>query len=161
MEVSAFEIFAHDLADDLAPGAVLLVVALVVNALELLVIVFHQGIERAGARVAGLISSGRWGLHAPDNRRGWRLSEKIERSARALRSTLSIPTPGFGSVETKAPPTSAPDEQVESTPAPAVVTEATPMPNAANPLRCIGGNSAILGLMFLFLLPALKKVQNS
>ena len=42
MKVSTFKILVHHLADDLAPGAVLLLVALVVIALELLVIVLHQ-----------------------------------------------------------------------------------------------------------------------
>jgi hypothetical protein len=46
MQVSTFKIFAHHLADNPAPRAVLLVVALVVDALELLVIVFHQRKER-------------------------------------------------------------------------------------------------------------------
>jgi hypothetical protein len=75
--------------------------------------------------------------------------------------TLSIPTPGFGSMESEPSPTSAPDEQVEDTPAPASMTEATPVPTATNPLRCIGGNSAVLGLLLLFLLPALKKVSRN
>jgi len=39
MKVSTFKIFAHHLPHDLAPGAVLLLVAVVVDALELLVMV--------------------------------------------------------------------------------------------------------------------------
>jgi hypothetical protein len=77
MKVSTFKILAHHLADELAPGAVLLLVALVVEALELLVIVFHQCKERTGSRVARLVSGCRRDLHALHNSQGWRLSEKI------------------------------------------------------------------------------------
>jgi hypothetical protein len=84
MKVPTFQILAHHLADDGAPGAVLLPVAVVVDAFELLVIVLDQRIERSSARVAGFINSSRPGLHSPDNSRGWRLSEIIERSARPV-----------------------------------------------------------------------------
>jgi len=77
MEASAFKILAHHLADGLAPGAVLLLVALVVDALELLVIVFHQCKERTGSRVARLVNGCRCDLHALHNSQAWRLSEKI------------------------------------------------------------------------------------
>ena len=77
MEVSAFKILAHHLTDDPAPGTVLLLVALVVDALELLVIVFHQCEERTGSRVARLVNGCRRDLHALHNSQGWRLSEKI------------------------------------------------------------------------------------
>jgi hypothetical protein len=77
VKVSTFQILAHHLADDGAPGAVLLLVAVVVDALELLVIVLDQRIERSSARVAGFINSSRCGLHTPDNSQGWRLSQNI------------------------------------------------------------------------------------
>jgi len=78
MKVSTFKIPAHHLADDPVAGAILLLVALVVDALELLVIVFHQGIERTVARVARLVKGCRCDLHALHNRQARRLSEKIE-----------------------------------------------------------------------------------
>jgi hypothetical protein len=77
VKVSTFQILAHHLADDGAPGAVLLLVALFIDAFELLVIVLDQRIERSSARVAGFINSSRCGLHAPDNSQGWRLSQNI------------------------------------------------------------------------------------
>jgi hypothetical protein len=77
MKVSTFEILAHHLAGDGVPRAVLLLVAVVEDALELLVIVLDQRIERSSARVTGLINPRRCGLHAPDNSQGWRLSEKF------------------------------------------------------------------------------------
>ena len=77
MKVTAFKVFTQNLADDPAPGAILLLVALVVEALELLVIVLHQGIERTVARVARLVSGCRRDLHALHNSQVWRLSEKI------------------------------------------------------------------------------------
>jgi hypothetical protein len=84
MKVSTFEVLVehpgygtHYLADDGAPGAVLLLVAVVVDPLELLVVVFNQSIQRAGARVAGLIDPCRCGLHALHNRQGRKMSEKI------------------------------------------------------------------------------------
>jgi hypothetical protein len=83
VKISTFQIPAHHLADDRAPGAVLLPVALVVDALELLVIVLDQRIERSSARIAGFIDSNRCGPHAPDNSQGWRLSEKIRLSSGA------------------------------------------------------------------------------
>jgi hypothetical protein len=74
MEVSAFKILvehpgygAHHLTDDPAPGTVLLLVALVVDALELLVIVFHQCKERTGSRIARLVNGSGRGLHALHN----------------------------------------------------------------------------------------------
>jgi hypothetical protein len=45
MKVSTVRILAHYLADDGAPVAVLLLVAVIVDPLELLVIVFHQRIQ--------------------------------------------------------------------------------------------------------------------
>ena len=77
VKVSTFQILAHHLADDGAPGAVLLLVALFIDAFELLVIVLDQRIERSSARVAGFINSSRCGLHTPDNSQGWRLSQNI------------------------------------------------------------------------------------
>ena len=44
MKVTAFEILAHHLADDGTPAAVLLLIPMVIDALELLAIVFHQRI---------------------------------------------------------------------------------------------------------------------
>lgn len=66
--VSTFQIFAQHLADDPAPGAVLLLIAVVVNALELLVLVFHERIERTGARVTRFINACGCGLHVLHNR---------------------------------------------------------------------------------------------
>ncbi len=77
MKVSAFKILAHHRADDRAPGAVLPLVALVLDALELLVIVFHQRKERTVARVARLVNGCRCDLHALHNRQAQRLGEKI------------------------------------------------------------------------------------
>jgi transposase-like protein len=45
-----------------------------------------QHIERSSARVTVFTNSSRCGLYAPDNIQRWRLSEKIEGSARAFRS---------------------------------------------------------------------------
>jgi hypothetical protein len=77
MKVSTFQILAHHFADDGAPGAILLQVAVVVDALELLVIVLDQRIERSSTRVAGFINSCRCGLHPLHNRQGRKMSEKI------------------------------------------------------------------------------------
>jgi hypothetical protein len=77
MKVSTFQILAHHLADDGAPGAVLLLVAVVIDALELLVIVFHERIEGAGFRVTRLINGCRCVLHALHNSQVWKMSEKI------------------------------------------------------------------------------------
>ena len=74
MQLSTFKILAHDLADNPAPGAVLLMVALVVDALELLVIVFHQRKERTVARVARLVNGCRCDLHALHNRPAARMN---------------------------------------------------------------------------------------
>jgi hypothetical protein len=80
MKVSTFEILAHHLAEDLPPGAVLLPVALVLDALELPVIVFDQRIERTGSRVTRLVKGSRLGLHTLPDCQAWQMSEKIERS---------------------------------------------------------------------------------
>jgi len=60
MKVSTFQIFvehpgdgAHHLADDGAPGAVLLLVAVVVDALELYVIVLDQRIREVARGLRG------------------------------------------------------------------------------------------------------------
>jgi hypothetical protein len=82
MKLSAFQALAPHLADDGAPGAVLLLVAVVVDALELLVMVLGQRIKRSAVRVAGFINSSRCGLHAPDNSQRRRLSEKLRLSNR-------------------------------------------------------------------------------
>ena len=76
MKVSTLQILAHHLADDGAPGAVLLLVAVVIDALELLVIVFHERIERGSARVTRLINGCRCGLHALHNSQVLRMIEK-------------------------------------------------------------------------------------
>ncbi|MBI4471128.1 MAG: hypothetical protein HY646_00570 [Acidobacteria bacterium] len=77
MKVTAVKGFTHHLADDLAPGAILLLVTVVVDALELLVIVFDQRMERTGSRVARLVNGCRQGLHALHNCRARGMSEKI------------------------------------------------------------------------------------
>ena len=78
MKVSTFQILAHHLADDGAPGAVLLLVAVVIDALELLVIVFHERIERAGFRVTRLINGCRCALHALHNSQVRKIARKSE-----------------------------------------------------------------------------------
>jgi len=65
IEVAACQELVHDLADDLAPGAALLLVAFVLDALELLVVVLDQGEEGAGVRVAGSIDPGQAGCPHP------------------------------------------------------------------------------------------------
>ena len=60
-------------------AALLLATGVVVYALELLVIVFHQRIQRTGSRVAGFIDSRRCGLHILHNRQGWKLGGKIDK----------------------------------------------------------------------------------
>jgi hypothetical protein len=91
MKVSTFQILAHHFADDGAPGAVLLQVAVVVDALELLVIVLDQRIERSSTRVAGFINSCRYGLHPLHNRQGRKMSEKI-RLTNCRTATTAPPT---------------------------------------------------------------------
>ena len=78
MKVAAVKVFTQNLADNLAPGSVLLVVALAVDALKLLVIVLHQRMERTGTQVARLVNGSRWDLHALPNRQAGGMSEKIE-----------------------------------------------------------------------------------
>jgi hypothetical protein len=46
VQVATFQILAHYFADDGAPAAVLLLISIVVDALKLPVIVFHQSIQR-------------------------------------------------------------------------------------------------------------------
>ena len=70
VQVSAFQILAHDFADDGAPAAILLLITVIVDALELFVIVFDQGIQRTCARVSGLVNGSRCVLHALHNRQG-------------------------------------------------------------------------------------------
>jgi hypothetical protein len=76
VQISAIQILAHDLADDGSPAAILLLISFTVDPLRLLVIVFHQRIERTGMRVARLIDSCRDGLHTLHNRQGPGMSEK-------------------------------------------------------------------------------------
>jgi len=58
MKVTAVKVFTQNLADDLAPGAVLLLVALVVNSFELLVVILYKRIERILSGIAWLINGG-------------------------------------------------------------------------------------------------------
>jgi hypothetical protein len=58
MKVTAVKVFTQNLADDLAPGAVLLLVALVVNSFELLVVILYKRIERSLSGIAWLINGG-------------------------------------------------------------------------------------------------------
>lgn len=83
MKVSTFQILAHHLADDGAPGAVLLPVAVVPDARELLEIVFHERTERAGFRVTRLINGCRCSLHALHNSQ-LRISERVCRLRRQI-----------------------------------------------------------------------------
>ena len=66
------------LADDGAPGAVLLLVAVVIDALELLVIVFHERIERGSARITRLINGCRCALHTLHNSQARKIARKSE-----------------------------------------------------------------------------------
>jgi hypothetical protein len=70
VQVSAIQILAHHLADNGVPSAVLLLIPIVVDALELLVIVLDQRIQRTCARVSGLVNGSRCVLHALHNRQG-------------------------------------------------------------------------------------------
>ena len=63
MQISTLEKLTHHLADDGAPAAVLLLIPIVVNPLELFVIVFDQRIQETCARITRLIDSCRGGLH--------------------------------------------------------------------------------------------------
>jgi hypothetical protein len=78
MKVSTLQILAHHLADDGAPEAVLLLVTVVIDALELLVIVFHERKERGGARVTRLINGCRCALHTLHNSQARKIARKSE-----------------------------------------------------------------------------------
>jgi hypothetical protein len=58
MKVTAFKVFTQNLADNLAPGSVLLLVAVVINSFELLAVIFHKRIERSFSRIPWLINGG-------------------------------------------------------------------------------------------------------
>lgn len=70
VQVCTLQILTHHLADDGTPAAVLVLIAVVVDALELLIIVFHQGLQRTGAGIARLIDGCRGGFHTLQNRQG-------------------------------------------------------------------------------------------
>jgi hypothetical protein len=76
MQIAAFEKLAHHLADDGAPAAVLLLIPVIVDPLELLEIVFDQRIQGIRARIVRLVNGCRCVLHALHNRRWLQMSEK-------------------------------------------------------------------------------------
>jgi hypothetical protein len=76
MQIAAFEKFAHHLADDGAPAAVLLLIPVIVGAFALLEMVFDPRKQGTSARVAGLVNGSRRVLHALHNRQELQMSEK-------------------------------------------------------------------------------------
>jgi hypothetical protein len=91
VRICTFQKPAHRLADDGTPAAVLLLIPVVVDALELLEIVFDQRIQRTGARVARLINSCRGGCHTLLNREGAGMSEKIAPQSSPAANTTPKP----------------------------------------------------------------------
>ena len=55
MQVSAVQILVNDLADDRAPEAILLLVGIVINALEVVKMILDERIQRGVARISGVI----------------------------------------------------------------------------------------------------------
>lgn len=69
--------------------------------------------------------------------------------------TMALVKPGFGSTTTATPdPPSTQEFPKESSPTPAEAGK-EPSPAASSPLKCLGGNAAVFGLLLLFVSPAL------
>jgi hypothetical protein len=78
-------------------------------------------------------------------------------------STLELKKPGFGNGANETPgpsPTETALSEASPNPVGTPIAESPSVPAKATPLRCLGGNSAVFGLLLLVLSPAFKKVRH-